>query len=420
MSVAKRGTNLLDDIQLRRWIAAGERIARSDGDGLTFTLSAAGTATWVLRYRIGGPQKEVTIGNYPDVTLAEARKTARKLRAAIDSGDDPAVEKRQEKARVTKIATVRQLVEDFKGKKLGGLAADTVRYRIWDLDKIVLPKLGSLPVDQVQPADVVHMIETANRTWTISKRIMTSAKMLFAHACGLRLINVNPVVGIDLVALRGPRPPVRRRVMLTEPELRTLLADIEDIGTENALALRILLATCVRSTELATARWEYVDLDAGRWIVPEQNVKVRRAFMVPLTPTVVGWFRQLQELAGTSDWVLPARQERRRRNQGGDTHVGKTTLWAAIQRAFERGDIDIRRFTPHDTRSTAKGHMRNLGVSSDVSELALNHKLKGMEGIYDVREDIPERRVALELWAAFLDSCASGTDWNVTPLRAAS
>ncbi|WP_148316849.1 tyrosine-type recombinase/integrase [Achromobacter xylosoxidans] len=418
--MAKRGTNLLDDIQLRRWIAAGERIARSDGDGLTFTLSAAGTATWVLRYRLGGPQKEVTIGNYPDVTLAEARKAARKLRAAIDRGDDPAVEKRQEKARVTKIATVRQLVEDFKGKKLGGLAVDTVRYRIWDLDKIILPKLGSLPVDQVQPADVVHMLETANRTWTISKRILTSAKMLFAHACGLRLINVNPVVGIDLVALRGPRPPVRRRVMLTEPELRALLAGIEDIGTENALALRILLATCVRSTELATARWEYVDLEAGRWIVPEENVKVRRAFMVPLTPTVVGWFRQLQELAGTSEWVLPARQERRRRNQGGDTHVGKTTLWAAIRRAFERGDIDIRRFTPHDTRSTAKGHMRNLGVSNEVSELALNHKLKGMEGVYDVREDIPERRVALELWAAFLDSCASGTAWNVTPLRAAS
>ncbi|MFY1884115.1 tyrosine-type recombinase/integrase [Achromobacter xylosoxidans] len=418
--MAKRGTNLLDDIQLRRWIAAGERIARSDGDGLTFTLSAAGTATWVLRYRLGGPQKEVTIGNYPDVTLAEARKTARKLRAAIDRGDDPAVEKRQEKARVTKIATVRQLIEDFKGKKLGGLAVDTVRYRIWDLDKIILPKLGPLPVDQVQPADIVHMLETANRTWTISKRILTSAKMLFAHACGLRLINVNPVVGIDLVALRGPRPPVRRRVMLTEPELRTLLADIEDIGTENALALRILLATCVRSTELATARWEYVDLEAGRWIVPEENVKVRRAFMVPLTPTVVGWFRQLQELAGTSEWVLPARQERRRRNQGGDTHVGKTTLWAAIKRAFERGDIDIRRFTPHDTRSTAKGHMRNLGVSNEVSELALNHKLKGMEGVYDVREDIPERRVALELWAAFLDSCASGTAWNVTPLRAAS
>lgn len=176
----------------------------------------------------------------------------------------------------------------------------------------------------------------------------------------------------------------------------------------------------MRSTELATARWEYVDLEAGQWIVPEENVKVRRAFMVPPTPTVVGWLRQLQELAGTSEWVLPARQERRRRNQGGDTHVGKTTLWAAIQRAFERGNIDIRRFTPHDTRSTAKGHMRNLGVTNEVSELALNHKLKGMEGIYDVREDIPERRVALELWAAFLDSCASGTAWHLTQLRAAS
>ncbi|MNV75837.1 Phage integrase family protein [compost metagenome] len=154
--------------------------------------------------------------------------------------------------------------------------------------------------------------------------------------------------------------------------------------------------------------------------MPEEHVKVRRGFTVPLTPTVSGWFRQLHALAGTSEWVLPARHERRRRNQGGDTHVGETTLWAAIRRAFDRGDLDIRRFTPHDTRSTAKGHMRNLGVSNEISELALNHKLKGMEAIYDVRDDIPERRAALELWAAYLESCATGENWNVTPLRAAS
>ncbi|SEK00172.1 Integrase [Achromobacter sp. NFACC18-2] len=418
--MAKREKHLLDDIQLRRWVSAGEKLARSDGDGLTFTLSAAGTATWVLRYRQGGPQKEVTIGNYPDISLAAARKAARDFRAAIDRGADPALEKQRTKARATKVSNVRTLVEDFRAKKLSGLAADTITYRNWDLDKVILPKLGVIPVDQVQPSDVVHMLTSAKRTWTISKRILTTAKQLFAHACGLRLIDTNPAAGVDLVSLMGPRPPIKRRVMLTEAELRGLLANIEDIGTENALALRILLATCVRSVELAKARWEYVDLDRGTWWVPEEHVKVRRGFTVPLTPTVAGWFRQLQALAGTSEWVLPARHERRRRNQGGDTHVGETTLWAAIRRAFDRGDLDIRRFTPHDTRSTAKGHMRNLGVSNEISELALNHKLKGMEAIYDVRDDIPERRAALELWAAYLESCASGKDWNVTPLRAAS
>nr|WP_202109739.1 site-specific integrase [Bordetella sp. 02P26C-1] len=410
----------MDDLQLRRWISAGEKLARSDGDGLTFTLSAAGTATWVLRYRKGGPQKEVTIGNYPDISLAAARKAARELRAAIDRGQDPAVEKKRARARDQKITTVRQLAEDFRLKKLTGLAPATVRYRNWDLDKIVIPKLGALPVEDVAASDVVHALLGAKRSWTITKRVLTTARQLFAHACGLRLVNVNPADGVDLVALMGPRPPIKRRVMLTEQELRTVLTNVEDLGTENALALRILFATCVRSVELAKARWEHVDLERGTWWVPEENVKVRRGFTVPLTPTVAEWFRQLKVLAGTSQWVLPARQERRRRNLGGDAPVGSTTLWAAIQRAFARGDLDVRRFTPHDTRSTAKGHMRNLGVSNEISELALNHKLKGMEAIYDVRDDIPERRSALEHWAAFLESCSSGKEWNVTPLRAAS
>jgi integrase len=120
----------------------------------------------------------------------------------------------------------------------------------------------------------------------------------------------------------------------------------------------------------------------------------------------------LHSLAGGSDWVLPARTRQR-----GDSHVGRTTLWAALKRGFERGDIDTRRFTPHDTRSTAKGHMRNLGVSREISEIALNHVLKGMEAIYDVREEIPERREALELWAAFLAACEQGQPWNVVPLK---
>lgn len=131
--------------------------------------------------------------------------------------------------------------------------------------------------------------------------------------------------------------------------------------------------------------------------------------MVPLTPTVMDWFRDLKDLAGDSDWVLPSRVERRRRRHGGDIHVGSTTLWAAITRAFERGDIEIRRFTPYDTRSTAKGHM---GISREISEIALNHVLQGMEAIYDVREEIPERRVALERWANFIVACESAPPVN--------
>lgn len=414
-----RQRNLLDDVQIRHWISKGTPLAKSDGGGLTFTLSAAGTATWILRFRnAGGRRKELTLGNYPDLTLAAARKLARERRVEIDKGLDPAAAKKIEKMRAQQAWTVRKLAEDYKAKKLTTppLSEGTVYYRRWDLDNVIVPKLGSLEARQIGPVDIVHVLETSKRSWTVCKRILTSAKQLFGHACGKRLIDYNPCAGIELAALMGARPPVRKRVMLTEDELRTLLKGIDDIGLANALALRILLATCVRSIELTKARWEHVDLERGTWWVPEESVKTRVGFLVPLTPTVVTWFRQLLDLSEGSSWVLPARTVRRTRRLG-DTHVGKTTLWAAITRAFERGQIDIRKFTPHDTRSTAKGHMRNMGIANEITELALNHKLKGMEAVYDVREEIPERRASLELWASFISACEAGTPWTVTPLR---
>lgn len=416
--MARRG-NLLDDIQIRRWIAKAEATARSDGDGLTFTLSSRGTAAWILRYRVGGARrKEITLGNYPDLSLAAARRMARELRVGVDQGKDPAAQKKVEKIRTAMAWTVRQLIDDYKAKKLTTppMAEGTVYYRKWDLDKIVLPKLGSMEVRNVTPGDIVHVIESSKRSWTICKRLLTSTKLLFAHACGKRLIDVNPCVGIDLTALMGARPPIRKRVMLTEDELRLLLKDIDDIGLENGLAFRILLATCVRSIELAKARWEHIDVKRSTWWVPDESVKTRSGFLVPITPTVASWFEKLRALAGDSPWVLPARTERRRQRLG-DTHVGKNTLWAAITRAFDKGQIDVRRFTPHDTRSTAKGHMRNMGISNEITEIALNHKLKGMEAVYDVREEIPERRLALERWAAFIDACETGKPWKIIPLR---
>jgi len=405
-------SHLLNDIKLRNWISKGEAIAKSDGDGLTFTLSAAGTATWILRYRIRqGKRREMTLGNYPDLSLSAAREKARSIRVAVDEGRDPAIEKQEEKNRTKAAWNVKELLADFREKILlpSSYAANTIKYRNYDYDQIVLPHLGNRQVDRVAPQDIVGMLTDCNRTWTITKRILTSTSKLFDHACGLRIIAANPCTGIRLSALKGKRPPVRKRVMLTEEELRILLPGVEFIGEENAMAFRILLATCVRGIELAKARKEHIFLDRGLWWVPDENVKTRSGFMVPLVPIVAEWFRALIEWSGESEFLLPARQERRRRNLGGDTHVGPTTLWAAITRAFERGDISVTRFTPHDTRSTAKGHMRNMGISSAISEIALNHKLRGMEGIYDVREEIPERRMALSKWAEFLVACESGT-----------
>jgi len=444
-------THLLTDIQIRNWVAKGEPIARSDGDGLTFTLSPAGTATWVLRYRMGRSapagrtkganqdsaaepieptapaaptgaarrrawpkerRRELTIGNYPDISLQDARKKAKACRVAIDEGRDPAIEKQVEKTREREAWTLRELIADYRETVLiePEYAKNTITYRNADYDQVILPKLGIRQVRKITAIDIVAMLKGAKRTWTISKRILTSASLAFDHACGQQIIAANPCTGVRLKSIMGPRPPVRKRVMLLEDELRELLPDIDLIGIENALAFRILLATCVRGVELVKTKKEHIFLDRELpvWWIPDESVKTRQGFLVPLVPVVAEWFRALIGMSGESIYLLPARQERRRRNQGGDTHVGETTLWAAIKRAFQRHDIEIRTFTPHDTRSTAKGHMKNMGVTRDISEIALNHALKGMEAIYDVREEIPERREALEKWTAYLIACETG------------
>lgn len=417
-----KSSRRLDDIQIKHWIAKGEAIARSDGDGLTFTLSPSGTATWVLRYRLGGKRrKEVTIGNYPDISLAEARKKAQRVRVAVDEGADPALEKQSAKMRVMRAWLIRDLIADYQQCVLltSNYAAGTIYYRQADYKKIILPKLGNRPVCEVTATDIVHILKNCGRSWVVCKRILTSLSQLMDHAVGQSIIVANPCLGIRLRSVKGPRPPVKKRVMLSREELVTLLKASDEIGYENSLALRILLATCVRSVELVKAKWEHIDFDRATWWIPDESVKTRAGFLVPLTPTVIHWFRQLQALADESTYVLPARRPDLKK--GEEKHIGRTTLWAALTRAFERGQLDVTRFTPHDTRSTAKGHMRNLGVSREISEIALNHKLKGMEGIYDVRQEIPERRSALELWARFLVDCELGEEKpalnNVIPFR---
>lgn len=136
----------------------------------------------------------------------------------------------------------------------------------------------------------------------IQKRVLSTAVQLFDHAIGRQLIKVNPAVGIKLSALMGPRPPVRKRIMLQEMKLRKLLSSIDDIGVENALAFRILLATCVRIVELVKARWEHIDFERGTWFVPDESVKTRVGFLVPVTPTVTKWFKELHQLAEGSPW----------------------------------------------------------------------------------------------------------------------
>jgi integrase len=406
--------HVLDDIQLRAWIGKREPVAKSDGDGLTFTLSKTGTASWILRYRLGGNiRRELTLGNYPDMSLAAARKLARQRRVEIDGGGDPAREKRVKKARAATDWTVNHLIDDYHEKIMPSLAEGSAGARKRHFKKVIRPALGPLSVSAVTAADIVLMVERVS-SWSMAEQSLCSASRLFHHAVGRRIINANPCAGISLEAIKGAKPLPRKRVMLTPKELHDILSKIDHAaGRRYGLMLRCLLGTCVRTAELVKSRKEDFDLNKGTWWVVPENVKTRNGMLIPLSRAVTEWIKELVDMSGDSEYLLPGMYTR------DGSHMGVTTLWDVLSELQKDNLFNTRYFTPHDTRSTAKGHMRNLGVSNEISELALNHKRRGIEGIYDVREEVPELRVALQFWSDYLVRCERGIT-NTVPITAAA
>ncbi len=408
--MAKRAMNMLSDVQLRRWIKEGRPLAKSDGAGLTFTLSAHGAAAWILRFSHGGRQRELSLGRYPDLSLSAARERARECRVEVQKGIDPAAEIRKAKAR--RDWTVRELIRDYRELVLCNLADSTQRSYGRNLDRIE-SGMGAVSVRDVSAADIVAQIERVKVGWVESFTLWCALRGIFKHASGKRLIDSNPCAGVQLDAIIGKRPEVRKRLMLTAEELQVLLN--ASMSTENLLSVRVLLATGVRASELFTAKRADVHLDEARWHIPAS--KTGPSMDIPLAPSVVTWFEKLLTLGGGSEYVLPARSSARVERMGGDAHLSKDAIREAIDFWIDNHKPNIRRFTPHDLRSTMKSQMRKLGVARDISEMCLNHKLAGVEGIYDQHNYFAERRAALELWARFLVSCEAGKAWNVTPQR---
>jgi len=400
----------LTEAKITTWKAAAAPINKSDGDGLTFTLSTAGTASWVLRYRVAKRQAELTLGNHPDMSLDAARKAARAARVKVDQGVDVAAEKRQTKAEAARAGTFRKLADDYLEKAGPALAprsrAEIRRY----LDKDILPRIGHLPAGSITGSDIVDVVERiAKRSDSVARHAFEILSVMFAHGVAKHFVLGNPCAGLKLTAILGQRPVRRERIMLTADELRRVMQALPKLGPVNEHAIKILLATCVRKSELLRAKWDHIDFEGAVWTVPDENSKTGKGFAIPLAPQVLAWFLVLHSAAGRSPWVLSGQQR----------HMSRTTLNVALDRLKADG---VREFSPHDLRSTARSHLtaQHIGVSMVVAERCLNHSLGGLVAVYDQHDYLAERRHALELWANFLAECEADRASNVTAIRRAA
>ncbi|MBI3528206.1 MAG: tyrosine-type recombinase/integrase [Betaproteobacteria bacterium] len=380
-------------------------VAVGDGSGLSLRITATGAA-WQLRYRHAGKPHWLTISKYSDCSLKEAQKKATKERARINEGIDPVADRRRSKLALKAAKTFRELAADYDARALPDLTPDTQRIIRQFLKRDILPRIGDLRIEEVGGGHIVQMAEqVGKRSDSAGRRAFEITSVIFSHGVAKQVAKSNPCAGLKLRAILGKKKSIRPGVTLSEDQLRTVLANLSGIGARNALAVKIILATCVRKVELRLSRPEHLDLDRGAWTIPEENAKNGKPIVIPLAPVVVDWFKELLTLAGNSAWVIPGQSPKQA--------ISQNTLNEAIKRLKNSP-----RFTPHDLRRTARTHLGKLGVDIITAEKCLNHTLGGLVDVYDRGDYFEERRKALALWADFLVRCEQPAD-KVISLRKA-
>ena len=399
----------ITNVELLSWIKAKQPVAKADGHGLTFTLSASGKASWVLRYRHGGKAREKTLGGYPELSLAEARKVAMADRAKIQQGVDVAAEKQKAKRDAASAWTFRRLAEDCLKKAEGRLSKATLDGRRQQLRDYVFPFIGNRPARSVEAHELAAITErTVTKSYHVARLVLVAIRAVYAHGVAKNAVDHDPCVSLRANAIVGARPARRQRLQLTEAELGVLLGRCSEMGVANGLMVKILLATATRIGELVNARWEHIDFQRREWVIPPENSKNKKQFVIPLTDLVCSWFVELKEISFGSAYVLPMRQKKKVVD---DAPMDPVTLNAAINKFCKTvGEEKCRRFTPHDLRSTARSYFGALGVDFLIAERCLNHTLSALAEIYDKHDYIDERRRALEKWSALLVQLSAGNN----------
>lgn len=393
----------LTDVALRNWVRAGKPVAVADGDGLTFTLSAKGTAAWVLRYRLDGMRKEITLGRYPDVTLTKAREIASEKRVAVFQGVDVAQEKkrRREAAELASVSTVRALYDEFFARQIEGHRKSPQQVSgVFELH--ILPVIGSQVVSEVKPADIDRVLRplTERGIFRTAAKALQLTKRLFDFAMKRHLIAANPASPFNWTDIGGKVGP-RSRV-LTVGEITEFFRGIQttpNFPQYSAAALKLLLALGVRKMELLKSTWDEFDLEGGEWHLPKERTKTDAAIRIPLSPWVIEILKE-QKKRGYNDYVFPVL----RLAPGKVTkYMGETTLNHALYML----QANLEPFTVHDLRRTARTHLAALGVPPHIAEMCLNHKPKGIEAVYNIHDYFSERKEALQLLSDLLERCES-------------
>ncbi|MGX5659387.1 tyrosine-type recombinase/integrase [Castellaniella ginsengisoli] len=378
----------------------------ADGGGLFLYVTPQGGRLWRWKYRHGGKEKLMSFGSYPTVTLAQARELHRQEQEVLAAGVDPMAARKAEK--LTDTMTFKAVAEKwFEFWK--PTVTERHALEVWRrLESDVLPALGAIPVDDLtasQVRDCIKAIE-GRGALDMAKRQLQKCSQIMRYAVIHDLAHRNPVADVrpsDILPARKKRNQAR----IDARDLPKLLHDMDNYagGEHTRLALQLMALTFVRTGELIGATWDEFDLDADRWIIPAERMKMRTPHIVPLSAQARAILAKLEAIRYGRSFVFPA-------DTGKPTHMSNNTILYALYRMGYRG-----RMTGHGFRGVASTILHEQGWPHDHIELQLAHQSRDeVSAAYNHALYIPQRAKMMQAWADHLDALRVE---NVTALRRA-
>lgn len=411
---------MLNDTQCRTAKAKERAYKLSDDKGLYLEVKPNGVKSWRYRFKLekDGVLKEsiFAIGNYASAppgesaeeaqarragglfTLAEARNERLKARGLVKQGINPAHQRQLEK-----ITRGQQSAITFESVATEWLAmkdweAITKKRRLDMLQRVVFPRIGSLPVRQVSPAHILDVLQAAHKQNgpSVAAEARRTMSGVFELAISTLRAESDPVQPV-----RKALPPnkTQHKRPLSFEEISQLFRDLDKHGGryETRCAFKLMWWTLCRPNEAVEAKWSEFDLDKSEWRIPAERMKKRKEHVVPLPRQAVEMLRVQHGLTGHYEHVFPGRDDRQKPMSMASFRQMLNVLgWAG-------------KFSPHATRTTGSTRLNEMGFSADWIERQLAHtEPNSVRRTYNHADYLLDRTKMMQKWADILEDLENG------------
>ncbi|EAY4976095.1 tyrosine-type recombinase/integrase [Salmonella enterica] len=367
----------------------------SDGGGLYLLVNPNGSRYWRMKYRYAGKEKLLSIGVYPDVTLAEARDKRTQAKRILAAGDDPSEVKQAEReAKNLAVNNSFELLalewhEHKKPNWSSGYADDIMEY----LRKDIFPYIGKKAITDIKPMTMLSVLKKMEARGVLDKLKKTrqACRQIFTYAIITGRAEFNPVT--DLAgALKTPKQQHFPHLMPTQIGPFIHAVNTYSGSKVTRIATLLLMYTSVRTIELRASEWTEFDLDSDLWQIPKERMKMRRPHLVPLSRQVKSHLLELKEITGWGKYVFPGRN---------DAHkpMSEASINQVIKRIGFAGKV-----TGHGFRHTMSTILHEKGFNSAWIEAQLAHADRNtIRGTYNHAQYLDGRREMLQWYADYLD-----------------